>query len=681
MTRYFRIFLLFFVMGLGRYGLAAQEAEAVAAEDDIILNLTPNAQLALSTPDYPVTAGDVYTLGYLAGSQAMEYTITVDTTYRIRVANLAVINAAGKTYNELKAQVESVVTSNYVMSGVQFVLKTPAVFKVFFKGEVRTAGEISVWALTRLSSLSEYATSYGSLRAVSVTSSGGTTRTYDLFRARRQGDMSQDPYLRPNDVVTFNRVERRVRLSGAVERPGTYQMLQGENLKDLIDRYGNGFAATADKTRMTLVRYNSTGSISGEQHILKEKDYLDNIALYDLDAVVVPDITALRPPLTLDREERRITIDGAVRRPGTYNLMPHENLLDLVEVYGDGFTALADKTRMTLVRYHSTESISGERYILKEKDYLDNIALFDLDVIVVPDITELRPPVTVNREERRITIEGAIRRPGTYNLMPEENLRDLIEIYGDGFSPLAEPDWIGLTRFVNSQDKVGNRIYLTQRAMEENYPLENYDVVSIPYMEAERPVVFVEGAVGASEGVALTASNRLTIRFEPGEDYGSLIRRNMDWFSAVSDTANAYILRKGERLLFDLNSLLYDAGNRSPYYLEPNDILIIPFRQYFVTVSGAVMAPGRYPYIPDRSWEYYVALAGGFRQDQNAAKKVTIRDKEDRLMSKNDPIVPETIITAEMNNFLYIFNQVAPIVTTIASLLLTFFSLQAMLSR
>jgi protein involved in polysaccharide export with SLBB domain len=459
------------------------------AEDDSVLSLSPNAQLALSSPDYPVTAGDVYTLAYLAGSQAVEYTITVDTSYRIRVSNLAVINAAGKTYNELKARVEAVVTTNYPMSGVQFVLKTPAVFKVYIKGEVKTAGEVSAWALARLSSLAGYMTEYGSRRRITVTAANGVTRSYDLFKTLRQGDMAQNPYLRPDDVISFSRVERRIILEGAVRRPGAYELLAGENLKELI------------------------------------------------------------------------------------------------------------------------------------------------------------------------------------------------ELYGDGFTPMAEPDRIGLTRFVNSRDRVGNRQYLTENAVEDNFPLEHYDVISVPDTAGERPVLFVEGAVGASEEGALTASNRLMVRFEPGEDYGALVRRHFSWFTAVSDTENAYIERGEERLPFDLNPLLYDAASETPYRIEPNDRLIIPFRQYFVTVAGAVINPGRYPYIPDRNWEYYVALAGGFRKEQNTTGSLTIQDREGWEMTKTDIITPETVIVAETDSFLYYFNQFAPVITTVLSIVTTFLSLQALLSR
>jgi protein involved in polysaccharide export with SLBB domain len=363
-------------------------------------------------------------------------------------------------------------------------------------------------------------------------------------------------------------------------------------------------------------------------------------------------------------------------------MLEGENLKDLVDGYGNGFTAVADKTRMVLVRYNASESISGDRIILKEKDYLDDFVLYDLDSISVPGITALRPVMTLNREERRITLQGAVRRPGAYDLMPEENLKDLIEAYGDGFTPLAATTRITLTRFVNSQDKVGNKIYLTEKDVEGNYPLENYDVVEVPGIEGGRPVIFVEGAVrGVSDDANLSASNRIMLRFEPGENYGPMIRRNIAWFGSVSDTKNAYIIRGDEKIPLDLNPLLYDADSRSPYYLEANDTLVIPFRQYFVTVSGAVINPGRYPYIPDRNWEYYIALAGGFREEQNSSKKVTIWNVQGEKMDKNSIITPETVINAETNAFLYHFNRTAPVVTTILGLVLTFLSIQALTNQ
>jgi protein involved in polysaccharide export with SLBB domain len=453
-------------------------------------------QLARSSPDYRVTAGDVYTLAYAVGGVPVTYTIPVDHTYRIRVSNLGVIDAAGKTYNQLKTQVESIVANNYPLSGVQLVLTRPAIFRVSINGEVVTAMEKNAWALCRLSELLvDNLTIYASLRDVSVKSLNGQTRVCDVYKATRLGDLSQDPYLRPGDVITVNRVERSVTILGAVKRPGTYQIKEGENLKELIEWYGNGFTLKADTTRIEMIRIKDSVSLSGD------------------------------------------------------------------------------------------------------------------------------------------------------------------------------------------------KMFISETALAENFPLLDEDEVTIPERTQLQPVMFVEGAVGqinereAEESADPTVSTRLVVPFDQGEYYASLIRRNQKWFSAVSDTRNAYIIRGDEHIPININPMLYDATYRTEIMIQENDTLIIPFRQYFVTVAGAVIAPGRYPYIPDRNWDYYISLAGGFRAGQNTFQAVSIADMSGRKMKKSDAILPETIITARTNDWLFYFNQFSPVIITALTIVTTALTVQSALSR
>jgi protein involved in polysaccharide export with SLBB domain len=766
---------LCFVFWVSAFAGYSQEGEKETLER---ADININAQIALSNPDYQVTAGDIYTLAYAAGGTQVVYRITVDSSYRIRVSNLGIINAAGKTYQQLKREVETVVTNNYPLSGVQFVLLQPAQFTVFITGEVRTAYERNTWSLARLSSVADgNLTAFSSIRNISITAKNGSVKTYDLFKAHRDGDLSQDPYLRPGDTITFSRIERVVTIGGAVERPGTYQLLSGEHIRELVEKYAHGFTALADKTRMEmvryvggesisgdkiiftetemadnfpmynydavtineitsfrpvmtvnrmeriinlagavrrpgtynlmpeenlrdlieiygdgltpladatrieLVRYVGSNSVSGDKIVLAEKDILDNFPLYNYDTITINEITGLRPVMTVNRVERIINLAGAVRRPGTYNLMPEENLRDLVEVYGDGLTPLADVTRIELVRYVGSNSVSGDKMILTDKDILDNFPLYNYDTITINEITSLRPVMTVNRVERIINLAGAVRRPGTYNLMPEENLRDLIEVYGDGLTPLADATRMELVRVVDSESEAGDKIFLTKEDVANNFPLQNYDTITVPDIGNLQPVLFVEGAVGASDDAALIASNRLVVPYNVGESYASLVRRNRSWFSAVSDTKSAYIIRGDRHIPVNLNPMLYDINYRADYFIEENDTLIIPFRQYFVTVAGAVVTPGRYPYIPDRQWDYYIALAGGFRPEQNSMKSVSIADMTGKRLRKTDVITPETVITAKANSFWYYFNQVAPVVTTSLSIIMTFFTIQAAVGR
>ena len=465
------------------------ESEKISSQFDFI----GNVQMAMSNPNYMVTAGDVYNLSFAAGTTPVTYPISVDSSYKIRVANLAIIDASGKTYLELKRQVEDIVIKNYPMSGVQFVLVSPAIFKVVIKGEVKKTIERQAWALTRLSSVVlDDLTEYSSIRKISITSSNGKTKEYDLFKSIRYGEMKEDPYLRPGDVITVNRADRKVVLQGSVERPEEYELLDNENLKELIEIYGNGLDLQADSSRIEVVR------------------------------------------------------------------------------------------------------------------------------------------------------------------------------------------------FADGTEKSGKRFYLSNTDIENNYPLENRDIVIVSSYEELKPVFFIEGAINISsniEGTELETSARRPLRFEKGTNYAYFIRQNSDIFGSTSDLQNAYIIRKLEIIPIDLNKILYDSSYYSDLIIEPNDTLRIPFKQYFVSVAGSVKNPGRYPYIPDRTYEYYIGLAGGFVKSENTGESVSIIDINGNKVKKNEFITPESTITAKTNSFTYYFGIYAPVITTILTAISTTLSIIAVTAK
>ena len=451
--------------------------------------LIPDAQMAMSSPDYPVTAGDIYTLSFAVNNTPVSYIISVDTSYKIRVANLTVLDASGKTFLQLKRLVEQIVTENYHLSGVQFLLTTPAVFKVTINGEVLQTEIKQAWALSRLSNVvSDSFTLYSSDRDITIMSESGVKKTYDLFKASRFGDMGQDPYVRPGDTITVNRASRKVTIAGAVERPGTYELLDGENLKDLVTCYGGGLTEVADPSR------------------------------------------------------------------------------------------------------------------------------------------------------------------------------------------------IELTRLLDQEEKPGKKIYLDQKSIQNNYPLVSYDSVRISSYIELKPVMFMDGAI-YTQPVSETekrevittpeSSAHVAVSFQADENYAFLIRRNSTKFSTVSDIENAYIIRNGQNIPINISKILYDASYYSTETVQPYDTLMVPFRQYFVSVAGAVNTPGRYPYIPGRTWEYYIGLAGGFVVNENSWEAITIKDIKGNILQKSDPITPETTITAATNSFTYYFGKYAPVVTTILSILST----------
>ncbi len=461
------VFLLF------SFGSLAQQTTRQAEPEG-----DPRIQLALSSSEYTVTAGDAYQLVYFANGTRVVYPVIVDSSYQIKIANLGTLNAEGKTFLQLKKDVESIILRNYPMGAPQLVFVTPSEFTVRVIGEVTSAQSKKCWALSRLSEvLAGSTTEFSSKRNVSVVSKNGEERTFDVFMALRNGNLAQNPHLRPEDTVVLHKIQRRVSIGGAVQRPGTYELLPGENLRDAIDVFAGGFTPQADKERVELSRMSSSAENAKEKRYLSAQDFEADIALEDLDSIFVH-----------------------------------------------------------------------------------------------------------NRTERT--------------------------------------GWI-----------------------------------------------FIEGAIIVEQkSTALTASDKTAIQFEADEDYAYLFRRHRGLFTDSSDIKAAYIVRDGTTIPIDISRALYNASYRAELCPQNGDTVIVPFAQNFIIVSGAVNAPGRYPYIPDRDWEYYIALAGGFDKTRNTGKLIHIKDRNGNSVSKKAAVLPEMTITAETNAFTYYFGVYAPILTTTLSL-------------
>ena len=124
-------------------------------------------------------------------------------------------------------------------------------------------------------------------------------------------------------------------------------------------------------------------------------------------------------------------------------------------------------------------------------------------------------------------------------------------------------------------------------------------------------------------------------------------------------------MRNGEKIYTNFNRIFYDRDYNELIALEKNDIISVPVLQQTVVVIGAVLRPGSYPYVPGKTYEYYIALAGGFDLQRNAISSVKIRDAADKKMNKKDYILPGSIITASSNAFLY---NVMPYITFIGTI-------------
>ncbi|MBI9097224.1 MAG: SLBB domain-containing protein [Spirochaetaceae bacterium] len=257
---------------------------------------------------------------------------------------------------------------------------------------------------------------------------------------------------------------------------------------------------------------------------------------------------------------------------------------------------------------------------------------------------------------KRINIDGEVKRPGAYELLPEDSLEEVINIYANGMTAFADRERITIKRLSSENNDFGESLYLDiSRDIPKDFEIKDFDSINIARKMDHQPVIYFQGAIGTSTA-GTTVSNKIPYPIIPGEKLSSAARSLQDQLTAVSDIENAFIIRanNGEKTMLNIQDLLLKGGEENDTVLQDQDIVVIPFRQYLVYVGGQVMNPGAYPYIVNKTYEYYIGLAGGFNIDNHIGKRVKITDVYGTRYKYRERIIePEDVIYAPLNHPLY----------------------------
>ncbi|GHU15250.1 hypothetical protein FACS1894163_01300 [Spirochaetia bacterium] len=432
-----------------------------------------------------------------------------------------------------------------------------------------------------------------------------------------------------------------------------------------------GSTGTAVSVSLTLdagyqLKIQNMGTVNA-----RNKTYLQ--VRQEVESLVLKSFPLSGPAFTLVRLGRfNVMVSGEITVVGNQSVDGLTRISDLVAGMGADLSAKASSRRVTV-------SSAADKETTYDLFQFQRYGTLEQNPYIKPG-----DRITILPVERRVQITGQVFRPGTYELLPGEELDRLVEHYADGFTLNADPGRIVLSR-ISTEAAGETRIFDYQG--NTGMSLEDRDVVTIGNKAITRPVAFFEGAISRiTTGVEETAATgevvvegmaKLEYPFYEGETLGNAVRANALRFTASSDLANAYVIRGDTQIPMDLTRYIYYNDFSKDLSLENGDIIRIPFVQYFVLVAGAVKAPGRYPYVPDRQADYYINLAGGRDEMKNTGRGETITDMNNRKV-KNDVIIePEMMITVPMNSFLANFNIYAPVITTILSLITTTLSILA----
>ena len=322
---------------------AATGAQAPA--DGLALTATPTPlQLALEAldynpqvpPDYVVQPGDEVMLT-LWGSVDADLRLVVDRAGRIavpRVGSIAVAGVKVSDLNEVMSRRVAQVFKNFQLSTSLGQLRG---IRVFVAGYVTRPGSMTVGSLTTVVNAlmrSGGPSAAGSFRNVQLRRGREVVTNVDLYDLLLKGDRSSDRVMQPDDVVFVGPVGPQVALIGSVNQPAIFEIKAGETINDLLQMAG-GFATVADTTRLAIERLDerNTARITqieipqGQSAPLRNGDVL---RAFNSTSVALP----------IERQNKRVLVDGEVLRPGEFVLPPQSTVSDALRVAG-GLTPAA----------------------------------------------------------------------------------------------------------------------------------------------------------------------------------------------------------------------------------------------------------------------------------------------------------------------------------------------------
>lgn len=314
----------------------------------------------------------------------------------------------------------------------------------------------------------------GSYRQVDLIRSNEVIASIDLYNIFIHGKSGFGQRLRSGDSILIKPAKNIVSISGAVKRPGTYELKSDESLNDLLT-YANGFAESADKSNIKIER------LAGE-----ETQFIKIKNLNELSSI---------SPISGDRldirsyDRKKVKIMGAVNSPGTYAISTGETLYSLI-MKADGYKdnayafggVLNNKKALELNELavenlyttfvqklvtkgdplFASESLPFALKELKKSDTSGRImAEFDLSVLkanpsldtYLDDGDEIIIPI----KTQQVYIFGEVNNDGAIRYMPGQKIDDYISRSG-GFTDTADAQFIYVVHPNGEVKKVSNKM-------------------------------------------------------------------------------------------------------------------------------------------------------------------------------------------------------------------------------
>ena len=388
--------------------------------------LNPNITLApalnLATPkNYQLGPGDEISIS-VYGAANNTYDLTVSKEGTVNIESLPPIYLSGKTITEAKSYLTKRLEAIY--SGLN--LKSNQEGKVDLDLSLLKMRSIVIGVVGQANVPGNYtlngATSpvnalfaagginrLGSYRNITIVRNNKTIAEIDLYHFLVNG-ISPNISLRDQDVILVPYATKQVYIEEGFKKTGVFELKNEETLSELL-QFNGGFLANASKESISIGRFKN-GNISQESVF---SDAYDNYIPKDGDRIT----SALYDTYVANR----VSISGAVKVPGSFNILNANTAYDLIKL-SKGLREDALKDLALLYRKENgieklIEGISLSKIIAKEINY----PLKEGDRLEVLSVKE-----TV--QDKFVSILGAVKSPNKYKFYQGMTPLDLIYLAG-----------------------------------------------------------------------------------------------------------------------------------------------------------------------------------------------------------------------------------------------------------
>ncbi|MGV8135509.1 MAG: SLBB domain-containing protein [Mangrovibacterium sp.] len=609
------------------------------------LTFEPSVNIPVPS-DYVLGIGDEIVIEVWGASQQSDH-LEIDSNGAVNISGIGPVKVAGLNYKTARDLIIKRLTAIYSdMAGVNpgtfadITVNNPRSIKVNVIGEAIAPGTYTLPATASAFNalyLSGGPAENGSFREIKLMRDNKLFATIDVYDYLINANTSANVSLRNQDILFIPAYHKRVETAGAFKRKAIFELKEDESLNELL-RYCGGFNEKAAASRLLITRFNN------------DQYQLVDVAREQYGDFQLKNGDLIRAEQVIDRFENRLTIEGAVFRPGSYALDKDMTLSGLIKKAGglreDYFSDRGMIIRLDNQLYPTTIPFKVDEVMQGKND----LPLQREDQIIITDIFSMG-------EKKTIRIYGEVIKPGQYEFRRNMTMKDLIFLSG-GMTEAASESYVEVARR-NSYEEAGNinnkMATLFQFQIDRNlslkpgdadFKLQPFDQVYVrkaPSYEVQK-TVFIKGEVKYPGEYSISSKDeRISDLVKRAGGVtpsafveGAKLKRHLDkqlkeqinivknMKESLDSTIRVDTTQINAQLELRLNRILEEPGSSYDYFLKEGDEIFVPMKTEEIWVKGEVLNPIGLAWEKGRGLGYYINRSGGFSSDAKKGKAYVV---------------------------------------------------------